>query len=588
MNLPVYTYVLFVMTLGFGAAAVVFSVLLDKTKKDLKAKDELAKRRIYEISMLKAIQDRISYSLNIEHIIDTITNSLKNLIPYSTVSSIVLENDKLLFKIYVDERVNSRFIEQVKKSMVASLGTIIDRKLPDKLEEIRQGLAPDDTNTQILASFFHIPLVVNGKIVGLINVSSTEPGLYKEADMTILYQMTNQASIALSKLKEVLGAEESKLFAMISNMSDGVFMVDQNNQLTLINNTAKEILGLKVTQPTIFDVISSLSHDFDFSAKIEEALTQNKTIEEKDLQLGNKSVQVVITPVLMPNEDQKNIVLGATITLHDITAEKALAKLKEEFTSSIVHELRSPLTALKAGSELMLTEKDKLDEAQQTKLIEIIHEQSDRMLSDINSLLDAAKLESGHFTVFQKGVNITDILQQSAELFAAAAKKKQITISFDIDPNLPRGFFDANRITQVLNNLISNSLKFTPAGGSIIIHARKYFNEYLPKTKTNPGILIAVSDTGIGIPKEKQGLLFSKFAQIENLGYIHGAGGTGLGLYICKGIIEAHGGNIFLQSIPNHGTTVSFTLPIAKDIDVSPVKDAPTASTPLHASLLVN
>lgn len=587
MNLPIYTYVLFVITLGFGAAAIVFSVLLDKTKKDLKAKDELAKRRIYEISMLKAIQDRISYSLNIEHIIDTITNSLKNLIPYSTVSSIVLENDKLLFKIYVDERVNSKFIEQVKKSMVASLGTIIDRKLPDNLEEIRQGLAPDDTNMQILASFFHIPLVVNGKIVGLINVSSTKPGLYKEADMTILYQMTNQASTALSKLKEVLAAEESKLLAMISNMSDGVFMVDQNNQLTLINNTAKEILGIK-GQPTIFDVISSLSHDFDFSSKIEEALSKNKTIEEKDLQLSNKSVQVVITPVLMPNEEQKNIVLGATITLHDITAEKALAKLKEEFTSSIVHELRSPLTALKAGSELMLTEKDKLDETQQTKLIEIIHEQSNRMLNDINSLLDAAKLESGHFTVFQKGGNITELLQQSAELFAAAAKKKQITISFDIDPNLPRGFFDANRIIQVLNNLISNSLKFTPAGGSIIIHARKYLNEYLPKTKTNPGILIAVSDTGIGIPKEKQGLLFSKFAQIENLGYIHGAGGTGLGLYISKGIIEAHGGNIFLQSIPNHGTTVSFTLPIAREIDLSPVKDVQTTIIPLHTSLLIN
>jgi len=581
---------LFATTIAFGILAIFLSISLDRTKKNLRDRDELAKRRIYEISMLKAIQDRISYSLNIEHIIDTITSSLKNLIPYSTVSSIVLTEDKMIFKLYLEERVSSHFLEQVKKSMVASLGTIIDTPLPDSLEEIREGLAPDNSNTKELASFFHIPLVVNGKVVGLINVSSTKAGLYKEAEMTILYEMTNQASTALSQLREVLDTEESKLLAMISNMSDGIFMVDRNNQLTLINNTAKRMMQLS-EQPTIFEIISTLSKNFDFSLKMQEAFSQDKTIEEKEVSLKDKTVQIVITPVEGPVRDHQKTILGVSVTLHDITLEKALAKLKEEFTSSIVHELRSPLTALKAGSELMLTEKDKLDSAQQMKLIEVIHEQSDRMLKDINSLLDAAKLESGHFSVFQKGGSVSDIVGQTVDLFEAQARKKHIAISLDIDPNLPRGYFDDNRIGQVLNNLISNSLKFTPAGGSIIIHARKYFNEYLPKTKTNPGILIAVSDTGIGIPKDKQGILFSKFAQIENLGYIHGAGGTGLGLYISKGIIEAHGGNIFLQSIPNHGTTVSFTIPIAKELDLSPLdqeKKVISPIPPLQPSMMLN
>lgn len=553
-------------------------------KKTLMEREDIAKRRIYEITILKAIQERIGYSLNTEHVIDTLTNSLKSLFPYSAASSILIINEKVIFKCILEERVSGKFIDQVKKSMLASFATLSGSPI-NTIEEIRQGLVVDDLNTKMVASFFNVPIIVNGKAVGLLNVSSTHPGLYKEADMTIMYQMATAASSALTNLQQVIQTEEGKLVSMIGSLTDGIVMVDTNLNLTLINQTAKNLLQIPKTNMTIFDIISSLSKDGDFGQQLQQAIAQNKVLTKPEIIIGEKILEVVITPVAGPttnSESEPIRVIGAAITLRDITLERSVNKLKEDFTASIVHELRSPLSAIKASSELMLTEKEKLDALQQKKLMEIVHTQSERMLHDINSLLDAAKLESGHFTIFQKASNIADSIASVIDLFRLQAGEKHIEISADIGKDVPLGFFDETRIQQVLNNLVSNSLKFTPEGGSIILHARKYSNEYLPVSKTNPGILIAVSDTGIGIAADKQTTLFSKFSQIQNVGYIHGAQGTGLGLYISKGIIEAHGGQVFLQSIPGHGTTISFTLPIAKTISVDQtISETSALPTPL-------
>lgn len=569
----------------FGLVAISLALSEERTKREILKRDGMQKRRLYEIATLKAMQDRISYSLDVEKVVDIMISSLKNLFPYSTASSLILQENKLIFKCFIEEQVNAKFIEQVKKSMLASLASLLDNPLPSALEEVKLGIPIEDGINRPLASFFHIPLVVNGNIAGLISVSSTQPGLYKDEDMTILYQMTTQASTELTKLREVINTEENKLLAMIKSLADGIFMVDNMNKLTLINEQALKLLDITTPNPTIFDVVSKLSVRFDFSARLSEAMRESKIIQEEEVSIGDHIVQIIITPVI--DTAVTNAVIGASVMLHDVTLEKHLARLKEDFTSAIVHELRSPLTAIKAGSELMLTEYDKLDTEQKSKLLDIIHKQSVRMLTDINSLLDAAKLESGHFPIFQKATTIQDLLQDSLALFAPEAKEKHISISLDVDADTPRGFVDATRISEVINNLVSNSLKFTPAGGSIMIKSRRHFNEYLPKTKTNPGIIISVADSGIGIPQEKQGKLFNKFAQIENVGQIQGVEGTGLGLYIAKGIVEAHGGSIFLQSIPGHGTTVSFTLPIAQpQMQTEQTKQSSLSQQQLIAPLL--
>jgi len=570
MNLP--TILALLGMLIFGIIAIYLSIKEEKLKKELSKREEIQKRRLYEISVLRMIQERIGYSLDVEQVIDTLTGSLKNLFSYSTVSSLILSEDRIVIKTTLEERVGSNFLSLVRKSMLASINNLANYTLPQRVDEIRSGLVADEINSSPLASFFHIPLIINGKIVGLISICSTHPGLYKEEDMTIMYQLTNAASNALSKLKNLIATEQQKLMAMLTSLSDGIVMIDSSYKLTFINQAAKNLLSIShLDSPTIFDVVNMLSREKDFAQKIKDALLQNKTIKEKEVGLVDKTAEVIITPVVSREEDltdtTKAHVMGVTVLIHDITLEKGLNLMKEEFTNAVVHELRSPLTAVKAASEMMI-EDDSLS-TNSKKLATIIEEQSKRLLNDINSLLDVAKMEAGHFTIWPSPSDIVKITKDTIDLFTPEAEKKNVKITLQAEDVLPKAFIDTTRIGQVLNNLLSNSLKFTPSGGQIFIKIVSQYNPQLPKTPTNPGILVSVTDSGIGIPEEKQKKLFTRFVQIRdslaNSNEPKLEEGTGLGLFIAKGIVESHNGSIYVNSTQGKGTTIFFTIPVAKE-----------------------
>lgn len=549
-------------TFFFGCMAVFFALREEKLKKLLKEQDSKQKHRLYEISILKDIEDRISYSLDIEKVFDVITASLRNLFPYSTASSLLVKDDSLVFKTYVEERVNRVFIAEVKQSMLASLSALFGKTVPTHIEETTVGVGLDENNLSRVSSFFHIPLIVNDTIVGLISVCSTKPNLYAEDEMTVLYQIVHQASVALSRLHEVLANEKGKLVSLIKSLADGVFMVDVNNKLTLINTTAKELLNINQEDPRLADVLHALPSNVDIGVKIEKVITQNVSIEEKEVSIGTKTLQVFITPVLnvkpqarYTEEPQKQDVLGASVLLHDITLEKNFASIKEDFTNMMVHELRSPLTAMQGATQILTKEKS-LTEMERKKLLRIVSEQSAKMLDDVSSLLDAAKLDAGRFVIEKTRCNLVNMLQEKANLFLPQAEIKRITLVSHIDPSLPLLEVDEKRIGQVINNLLSNSLKFTHTGGAITLTA----------AVDGSHITISVADSGIGIPKDKQHELFNRFS----------GRGTGLGLYISKGIVSAHGGTIALDSDVGKGTTVSFTLPI----EIGAVESSSSLSLP--------
>jgi len=227
------------------------------------------------------------------------------------------------------------------------------------------------------------------------------------------------------------------------------------------------------------------------------------------------------------------------------------AKLKNDFMHTTIHELRAPLTAIKDSSKLIV-DTPTLDKIQVDKLLSIIHEQSKKMLDQVSLLLDAAKFEAGKFVLEKTQGDFRKLVEEKMQVFIPQAQEKKVNLSSDLGQPLPLATFDQIRMGQVVNNLLSNSLKYTPEGGSITVTLRQ---------KTLRQIELTVADTGIGIPKEKQATLFSKFYQIQGSDGQQRVG-SGLGLYITKSIIEAHGGEIFLQSEPGKGTTISFTLPI--------------------------
>lgn len=328
--------------------------------------------------------------------------------------------------------------------------------------------------------------------------------------------------------------------------------------------------------PTIIDIVSTVPRLYEFGGKIDQVIVNHKRFAIPEMQLGQKVIQVTISPVTNPQRLgtsntlwKEGGILGAVVLLHDITLEKSIAKMKEDFTHIMVHELRSPLTAIKAASELLVMDEEKLDHDEKTKILHLIDEQAKKMLDEIGLILDAAKLESGMFQVHKVPGDVKALIEEKVTFFAAQAENKHISLVSEIASDLPQINYDPIYLAQVFNNLLSNALKFTSLGGKIILKARVEAR-YL---------VISVSDNGIGIAKDKQQLLFNKFSQVQTPG---AHVGTGLGLYIVKGIVEAHGGKVSVISELGHGTTFAFTLPIGTTAIAQP------SYTPVSMNKTVN
>jgi len=232
--------------------------------------------------------------------------------------------------------------------------------------------------------------------------------------------------------------------------------------------------------------------------------------------------------------------------------------IKDDFTNIAVHELRAPLTSIKDSSELLLNHKYTLAEDEKDQFLKMINRQSHLLLDEIGSILDVAKLESGTFSLDKRPDTIDELIYERIKIFAPQAERKNIFLTCNVDNHLPIVDIDKVRMGQALNNLISNSIKFTPEGGKIIVHAATLFNKGLQTLR------VSVADTGRGIPKEDQGKIFTKFYQVKSKDGKEEKDGSGLGLYITKKIIDAHGGSISLDSDEGRGTIITLTLPIYK------------------------
>lgn len=252
---------------------------------------------------------------------------------------------------------------------------------------------------------------------------------------------------------------------------------------------------------------------------------------------------------------QRNDEIGLLAEEFNIMAVKLkeLDQLKDDFVSSVSHELRSPLSAISGYVELLTSKPlEQVAPEKRTKAFNIIQESTSRLTQFINDILDLAKLKSGRVEIRKSPVNLKHAAEEIIGLFAPLFEKKKIQSYAYIDSDIPVIHADEEKLKQVITNLISNALKFTPEGGAISVAVQD------DKDK----LTISVSDTGVGIPKDYIGQIFERFKQVpgtrEKIG---GPKGTGLGLAIAKGIVEAHGGKIWAESEVGKGSTFRFTLP---------------------------
>lgn len=543
-------------------------------------------RRMYELAILKELGERIGYSLNIENIVDIITGSLHQFIEYSAASYMLLGGERIVFKIHLEKSVSRNFIDDVRNRMLKSLSALVDREFSkNQVEEVLSGAILLEEVDMPVRSFFNIPLVIRDKVVGVLTVAHTISDLYKEEEMTILYKITQQASKAVARLEEVVETEERKLNAMVESISEGVVMTDNDYRVLVVNPAARNLLNLAGKEEiSIFDLIDHLEGKFDIRGKLEESIKLDKTIELSETVINDRFFQIFVAPVKSMRLGEKEI-LGAVTIFHDITHDKELEKLRDDFSAMMVHELRSPLVGIKNLMELITKSDAVTRQADLRENLALIGESSSRMLELVNDLLDVAKLEAGKFETHLIPSDIPALIKDRIAFFKPTAEKSKLSLDYSFASGIPLQInCDPKLIAEALNNLISNALKFTPPGGRIMVQALKHAKNkniieeakqaeiiwHLSDDEENisgqdDSLLIAVTDSGIGIPKENITKLFSKFKQF-GFGSITEKKGTGLGLVIVKGIIENHHGKVGVASKEGQGSTFYFTLPISSPV----------------------
>jgi len=529
---------------------------IEEFKRRLKREEELTKRA-YETVVLKEIGDRIGYSLDASKIVEIISGSLGKLLEYSTVAYIIIgeKEEKLRFSCTVFEPVNSQFIGEVKMKILTSYSEITDRPVTQsELDESITGMVLDEQSTNLVSSFFNLPVVISGKLVGIINVASWKKDLYNSENTAVIYRIARLASDSVSRLREVLENEKSRLIQAVQALSDGLMMVDTKNRLIFANRKLCQFLGLD-GNPTFLDIVSGLSGHLDLRTVMENVIAIETESTPQEIVIQDRVLQVFASKVLDKKSQQ---VMGVVVLFHDVTDAKSLDRLRRDFTAMMVHELRAPLTSIKSTVEVLKSDMNKIKPEEIDKYLTTVDMTSQSMLELVNDLLDVSKLEAGKFDVICEDGDVGEVVAERIEVFRPQVAMKNLKLTLEVEKNLPQGYFDKIRIKQVMNNLFSNAVKFTDRG-EIRVNVTKEVIDGRPVD-----ILVSVADTGIGIEPDQIITLFSKFGQLIGARRKAGLKSSGLGLFIAKGIIEAWGGKIWVKSEgPSLGSTFYFTIPIA-------------------------
>ncbi|MEB3206166.1 MAG: ATP-binding protein [Vampirovibrionales bacterium] len=373
------------------------------------------------------------------------------------------------------------------------------------------------------------------------------------------YTAQNQGQMAL---------ERHKLDAVLGSIVDGVVVCDSNGVIQMANDSAARLLEARTP-----DRLSGMSFReytttegnrcFEpvlaaYFSTLQQPSSSSHPEYSQQLSFSGKTIKVSLSPL---RDSATMTIVGFVMTLHDVTKEAEVDRLKTQFISNVSHELRTPVTTIKSYVDTVYHHGDDLDEQTRAEFLETIHVETDRLKKLVNDILDFSRLENGNIALEKSPQSIVPLINLTVQSVKMLAQQKSITLTTAIESNLPEVPMNSDSVERVLRNLLSNAIKYTPEGGRIKIRA-----EVVPVAKLGQCLELSVSDTGIGIPEEHIPLIFDRFYRVEN--QVHTVKGTGLGLHLVKMAIEEHHqGQVFVVSQPDQGSTFGFRLPLIPPLE---------------------
>jgi len=425
------------------------------------------------------------------------------------------------------------------------------------------------TRSQIAA-----PMLWNESVAGVITLESDQPNAFSEEDSYFVKQLANQAIIAVenARLFRKVSEARDRMQVILNTVKEGMILISTDGEVVLANPRV-EMMGLHPqmligkslgqlldggdlgladrlgfrTEGELMRVVKELRAPGGFTAR-----------EPKDFTIEDDAAPLYVERQIFPVYDEAEQPLGVLLVFYDETEERKLAKTREEVSQMLIHDLRSPLTAVTTSLKLLTDLTPKNSEFR--PIIETTTDAGRRAISKllgrVDSLLDVARMENGFLALEAKPTELATLVDNVCVELSPLAQELDVVIKPEISPDMPLLEIDADKVERMLLNLVDNALKFSPSDTTVTIRAHEPGAEGAP-----PGFVrIDVIDAGPGVPDEYKLMLFDRFVQVS--GRKGTRRGTGLGLTFCRLVAETHGGAIWIDDNPLGGSIFSFTLPV--------------------------
>ncbi len=523
----------------------------------------------------------LTESLQLSDVLDRILSFAGRVVPPHDAASIILVEDE----VYIRHLRFRRYVNGEAVDILADKDSYYLDSLPilRRIHDSRTPVVIQDVDGDVdwldvdeirwVKSYICVPIQTQGRVIGFLTVASRKAGQFASAHANRLLTFSNQAGIAIQNAQlfsEVnrsaselrrrvadatieLESERAQLRAILDAMTEGVLYTDRRNRTRYINTSMTRLTGYTSeewvkNQQNIWKLMLADDTDVDqFIRQIQDKILRHG-LWQGEVRLRRKEGDIFDASLVVTRVMRGEGELGGAVTvLRDIRAEKQLEAQKTRFIATASHELRTPITNIKTRLYLLQKRPDTLD-----KHMPVLTSVTERMRKLVDDLLDVSRFEHGVITLRRTPVELQTIVRDIVDTQIPEADKRLLKLIYHAPSEPLTVLVDVERIAQVITNLLTNAINYTPEGGKITIELRESHDEM-----NNPFVDLDVRDTGIGIPKHLLGDIFKPFFRVSDYNT-----GTGLGLSITKEIIELHGGTIGVESEEAQGTCFTVRLPL--------------------------
>jgi len=523
-------------------------------------------RRLAALAAASEIAREVGAAEGHARLLERVVERLPSIVPCDVAAALLApagEAPTLIIRPVAD--LSEAALLQVKEDALAAHREHAGAALDEAAVQVRVVGRGQGARPGAFASRLTLPVQLGGVPAGVVLVESAAPEAFGEGDARVLDVLVNEVADSLAALASRIAGERERLERVVEGMADGLLYAAGGSDEVVANPAARRLLGAPREGPIRAAWLAeALGLDPLELLREAPAAARGGAAPARDVRAGDRTLACTVSAVA----EGGGRAAGVAVVLRDVTEQKRLEERKEEFVQVVSHELRTPLTSITGALDLLLGGLAGDVAAKQVRYLKMARDSAHRLNAIVDDLLDVARLARGKLRMAPDVVFLDELVRAAVERYQAAAAERGHELRVETPGEPVRLVADGDRIAQVLANLLTNAVKFAPPNGVILVR--------VVRSPAVAGVVgFTVWNTGEGIPEADLERIFDKFEQART-DRTRAAPGAGLGLSICRGIVDAHGGCIWAESRPGDGVRFAVVLPLEPPVE--PVERPPLAA----------